>query len=329
MQTTKNKIRWVSILQGWAMLWVVIGHAPLGEPGNGPEWENVLYHFAYSFHMPLFMLVSGYLFYLTRLGTWNYLDTIKDKAKRLLIPMLTFTLLAFAAKLLAPSEMNRPTGFGLNELVDAFLYPEQSPLKEMWFIASLFWLFLLMPLWKWSIKRTWTMYVLLSALVFLHFIHPDVQFLCIGKMCSYAVYFYGGVLMSRTLDIERFRVMGKWWLLPGGILCYAAGYLMPFPFIETLGGIALSIALALLFDDYIPKAFFSFRDYTYQIFLMGIFVQVLVKIVFRRSHMAYLPAFTLSIISALYIPVLISVLAKSIAWKPLLVCLGIKPEKKY
>ena len=49
------------------MLWVVIGHAPLGEPGGGPTWENVLYNFAYSFHMPLFMLVSGWLFYLTRL----------------------------------------------------------------------------------------------------------------------------------------------------------------------------------------------------------------------------------------------------------------------
>lgn len=63
----KKKINWLLILQGWAMLWVVIGHSPLGEVGNGPTWENALYHFAYSFHMPLFMLVSGWLFYLTRI----------------------------------------------------------------------------------------------------------------------------------------------------------------------------------------------------------------------------------------------------------------------
>ena len=63
----KKKINWLLILQGWAMLWVVIGHSTLGVPGAGLAWDNALYHFAYSFHMPLFMLVSGWLVYLTRL----------------------------------------------------------------------------------------------------------------------------------------------------------------------------------------------------------------------------------------------------------------------
>ena len=63
----KKKINWLLILQGWAMLWVVIGHSYLGVFKEGPEWENTLCKFAYSFHMPLFMLVRGWLFYLTRL----------------------------------------------------------------------------------------------------------------------------------------------------------------------------------------------------------------------------------------------------------------------
>lgn len=50
------------------MLLVVVGHAFIGKPGQGPAWENALFHFAYSFHMPLFMLVSGWLFYFTRLN---------------------------------------------------------------------------------------------------------------------------------------------------------------------------------------------------------------------------------------------------------------------
>lgn len=49
------------------MLWVVIGHAPLGDIENSPCYVSVLYNIAYSFHMPLFILVSGWLFYLTRL----------------------------------------------------------------------------------------------------------------------------------------------------------------------------------------------------------------------------------------------------------------------
>lgn len=64
----RKKINWLLILQGWAMLLVVVGHAFIGKAGQGPAWENVLFHFAYSFHMPLFMLVSGWLFYHTRLN---------------------------------------------------------------------------------------------------------------------------------------------------------------------------------------------------------------------------------------------------------------------
>lgn len=65
--TEKKTINWLLFLQGWAMLWVVIGHSFLGVAGDGPQWENALFKFAYSFHIPLFMLVSGWLFYLTRL----------------------------------------------------------------------------------------------------------------------------------------------------------------------------------------------------------------------------------------------------------------------
>ena len=63
-----NKINWLSSIQGWAMLWVIIGHAFLGRIGEGPIWENCMINFAYSFHMPLFMLVSGWLFFHTRLN---------------------------------------------------------------------------------------------------------------------------------------------------------------------------------------------------------------------------------------------------------------------
>jgi fucose 4-O-acetylase-like acetyltransferase len=52
------------------MLWVVIGHAFIGDldkQASWPIWERSLMGIAYSFHMPLFMLVSGWLFFKTRL----------------------------------------------------------------------------------------------------------------------------------------------------------------------------------------------------------------------------------------------------------------------
>lgn len=110
----RKKINWLLILQGWAMLWVVIGHSPL-DLETMPGYVDSLYQFAYSFHMPLFMLVSGFLFYLTRLNDgrsegskkWSYYRIFKDKALRLLLPGLVFSFLAFVLKIFFSGEMER------------------------------------------------------------------------------------------------------------------------------------------------------------------------------------------------------------------------------
>ena len=55
------KIYWISILQGWSMLLVVIGHVTLTNIFENPatpisaEVERIIY----GFHMPLFMILSG------------------------------------------------------------------------------------------------------------------------------------------------------------------------------------------------------------------------------------------------------------------------------
>ena len=113
----RKKINWISILQGWAMLWVVVGHSFIGSANHPEMWPlyvRVLYKFAYSFHMALFMFTSGYLFFMTRLADgenkWPYQKVIIDKAKRLLLPGIVFSLLAFILKIAFPAEMSRKVG---------------------------------------------------------------------------------------------------------------------------------------------------------------------------------------------------------------------------
>lgn len=105
----KAKINWLSILQAWAMLWVVIGHASLSKEIK-PEWDTNFVTVAYMFHMQLFVLVSGYLFRLTRLNDlkkWTYGKILNDKVIRLGVPGLFFSLVALVLKSIFPGEMNR------------------------------------------------------------------------------------------------------------------------------------------------------------------------------------------------------------------------------
>ena len=75
----KKKIEWISILQGWSMLLVIIGHITLTNQFKDPAFpfSAFLEKIIYSFHMPLFMLVSGYLF---------HFSSQKRDVKELIVP---------------------------------------------------------------------------------------------------------------------------------------------------------------------------------------------------------------------------------------------------
>lgn len=99
------------------------------------------------------------------------------------------------------------------------------------------------------------------------------------------------------------------------------------PMLGTIGCIAISFGIAFLLDRYLPFSFRGFRNYTYQIYLMGIFAQIFVKILFRHISMPYFVGWSLCIAVGLYVPVLVSRIIEKINWKPLLLCAGLKPIK--
>ena len=232
-------------------------------------------------------------------------------------------MVAFALKVAFPGEMSRQAGLSLQEIVHQYLYPNDNPMRELWFIATLFWLMMLAPFWELVLKKEWLMWAMLAVMTVLHFWHPNIEFLCIGRAFRYGIWFYLGLVVCMVNAVERVLDKVHWSLLIVGIAIYVLGcYIVPF--ITTLGGIIFSFGLALIADRYVPKLFFSFRNYTYQIFLMGIFAQMAVKILFRHVTIPYFLAYILCIIVGLYVPVVLAKIVEKINWKPLSLCYGLK-----
>ena len=75
--------KFVDVLKATAIFLVVMGHCIQYGSGNDyyvecTFFENSLFKFIYSFHMPLFMLISGYLFaFSLKKRTW--ISNIKKK----------------------------------------------------------------------------------------------------------------------------------------------------------------------------------------------------------------------------------------------------------
>ena len=67
----QHRIDWIDALKGFAILTVVIGHCITDSLSSQtfPECAALLQMMGdaiYSFHMPLFFMISGYVFYLTK-----------------------------------------------------------------------------------------------------------------------------------------------------------------------------------------------------------------------------------------------------------------------
>ena len=81
-------------MKGVAIFLVVFGHCI--QFGNTPEFfaeHNRIFYLIYSFHMPLFALVSGYLFYWS-VSTRNPREVFIRLCKSFILPVLTWTVIS-------------------------------------------------------------------------------------------------------------------------------------------------------------------------------------------------------------------------------------------
>lgn len=196
-----NKINWISILQGWAMFLVVLGHCSIWTEN---KW---CMDFCYGVHMPLFMFISGGLFYMTRLKKdWQWKDVAIDKLKRLGIPYVFFITFAYGLKVALANKVKHGVSLSLPDFLEGFVYPMNSGMKEMWFVAALLLIMFAFPIYKKTIyKRNICLLVLMVAMLM-----PCIFNSYIGGglfnwqgAIRYFVFFYAGMLFFKFDLVNR------------------------------------------------------------------------------------------------------------------------------
>lgn len=92
----------IDLLKATAIILVVIGHCIQYGSGqaylcNGAYFDSIIFKIIYSFHMPLFMLISGYLFAFSA-SKGNFKSITTKKCKTILMPTLIWSLIMFAIR---------------------------------------------------------------------------------------------------------------------------------------------------------------------------------------------------------------------------------------
>jgi fucose 4-O-acetylase-like acetyltransferase len=201
--------------KGLAILLVVFGHLMANGYPRGNAWYDTAKDIVYSFHMPFFMYLSGYVFSLANkqaVGTRAYPGFLRDRAVRLLVPFALFGLLTVAGKyfssfFLYVDDPPHSIWAGLRELV---INTDNSPALSIWYVYVLFLYSALMPLlWRGGLR--WPGAVLLGAVLFLI---PGTDFLYLDRAARFFLFFAIGGLVAARQDIEPwFRQAVLLWLL--------------------------------------------------------------------------------------------------------------------
>lgn len=87
------RLLWADSLKGWLIILVVLGHALQFTLGSGKN-SNHLWNLIYSFHMPVFMAVSGWLAYRPGKKTQQPWHLILRRAQQLLVPYFLWSVIS-------------------------------------------------------------------------------------------------------------------------------------------------------------------------------------------------------------------------------------------
>lgn len=158
--------------------------------------------------VPLFFLISGFLFFLKMehmSKTW-YLFQMKKKIRTLLLPYMCWNLLAIPIFILCVHDKNILSVFENIKVGDFFLlfwayngpYPLDLPL---WFVRDLFILMLLSPIIYCALRKCKYLFLIIIALLYL-FVEKQ---LC-GLSSTGLLYFSIGAFFSLSKDKQLFNI---------------------------------------------------------------------------------------------------------------------------
>ena len=185
MELTKRRLQIIDIMQGIAMLWVIIGHHLL--PFMSSAYAS-FHYYIYSFHMPLFISISGFLI------AYSYKDTgysryIYKRLKKFFVPyVMVGTIISFISALVN----------GCDTLLGNFYFLLFAPLKSeatfLWYIYLLFIFYALYPLVYHCVLKNNRFYFLGMGIAFVSYIYPiPTDYLCLSYFSKFLLFFWIGI----------------------------------------------------------------------------------------------------------------------------------------
>jgi fucose 4-O-acetylase-like acetyltransferase len=188
-KTDNTRLDWIDYAKGIGIIFVVFGHVIKGL-NSAHLIDPTFYYYAvnliYSFHMPLFFMLSGYFFLasLNKRGNKSFLIT---KLETIAYPYLIWNTIQTFIEM----QLSSVTNSHINkEMSLAFLYKPQA---QFWFMFALFFINVFSLL-LFNISKKWG--VILSIIVWIIYYTFNLKADIFDKTLANLIYFTVGIALS-------------------------------------------------------------------------------------------------------------------------------------
>lgn len=218
--TIHKRIEWIDFAKGICILLMIFGHTySFGTPVR---------NFIFSFHMPLFLILSGYTFHYEKLSCRSFFQKERKDFLQLIVPVIIVHLLI----ILHGIPVDHYNGIIHDELY-ALAYasgytPDRPSLGACWFLVSLFWARLIIRLFNQVVDPDRTVYLCTLCGIFAVFWGPRKQLLQNFDVTMMTIFFMAaGSLWKSHHELIRKHQNQFSWLphLSGSFACPEASLL--------------------------------------------------------------------------------------------------------
>lgn len=326
METEKQRLDWIDSLKGFAIICVVIGHVVKGLIDDHmfidcSTWMNNTYNIIYSFHMPLFFVISGFLFnlaYIKKTSNNTQIKTASYKRQliNLIILYIVYSILLGVSKMALPGAVNKQVSFKDILMIWAI------PIQLYWYLYVLIILYLIFSI---SFFRNCHHYTLILTGLFLVSVfswkYPFPNWFQLKRVCYYSFFFYFGNKLNDIIKLTITRAIGVLISLSAIILAFVVWnknmYIVDIPVVNA--SVALGFVCILLFS--FSKVSFLKQNillkacgrYNLEIYLLHTYFATAIRVLYKKTGVTNgTVAVCLSSIASVLFSILCSYLAKKL-----------------
>ena len=206
----------ILLVQLLATYLVILGHSyPFVT--EVPGWVQDTQLFIYTFHMPLFVFISGYLLIYTQQSVLKRTtEFFRKRFLKLIIPYFALSLIAILPKYLFQSYLNDSLSLDAESIIRVFLVPRENIWGHFWFIPMIFILGILgfgldrfFRIKKWN-HLGWGITTSVSFLTYLILYKEDITgWLSINDIIYFGWYFSLGALCATFNLLNKIEIKGE------------------------------------------------------------------------------------------------------------------------